>query len=174
MAVLAPGKQRGLVPRGRILEDVKRRDSEGKPHNFGVFASSGLAFLGALVSIGAAVGTFSQIDVAKRQNEISDRQSLAALVANITEQTRMLARASGPEYGSIEQTRLADAEEALALTNTLKVPVPAIDYYEMGEAFVGFDDFDGIVSYERAADARNDPHVRSGALRVPNKSPGLV
>ena len=114
----------------------------------------------------AAYGAYDQINIAKRQNEIADRQSLGALVADITQQKRVLEKTTPAERLPFEQAVQADAEEALALVDTLSKPVPPIDNYEIGTAFEGAAAYyNALASYRRAAETSIDPHYRASSLR---------
>lgn len=150
------------------VPDRQRRGAggESEPRNRTASTATVIALLGAFVSLGAAFGTLSQISVAKRQNEIAERQSLATLVTNITEQTRVLEHAPGQSNNSAEQARTADAEEAFAIARTPGVEVPAIDYYEMGLAFEGAgENQNAMISFEHADVKGFGALVRSNARR---------
>jgi hypothetical protein len=118
--------------------------------------------------VAAAYTAFDQIAVAKRQNEIADRQALGVIVASITEERRALEGTHGTRRLVIEEALIADAEEALTLVEAQAKPVPAVDNYEIGEAFEesGSTDYhSALTSFRRSAQVKTDPRYRAASLR---------
>jgi hypothetical protein len=149
------------------VQPERQPSAEGnrKPSLGGQLAT-GAACVSAIIAVLAAYGAFAQIDIAKRQNEIADRQSLGVIVADITQQKRVLEKTTGVPALVVEQAVLADAEEAFALVDTLKVSVPAVDNYEIESAFEGSGDYhNALRSFERATQTQNDPHYRASSWR---------
>jgi len=143
------------------------RTGGGAERGAAFWIGTGSACISALVAVVAAFLALSQLDFAKQQNEIADRQSLATLVTDIAQQTLVLSTATPTQRVVVLQDRLADAEEAAALVNTLKEREPAIDDYEIGLAFEGSDeDYRALRSLERGAESKSAPHYRATSLRL--------
>ena len=126
--------------------------------------------LGALITtVVAVVGVviaYGQLHLADVQTQVGNQESLVSLVTDIAQQTRSLATAPAAEQAAIDQARLADAAQGFALVNALQDQVPAIDDYELGQAFEGeFEYHDALISFDRAATG-TDPHYRASSLRA--------
>jgi hypothetical protein len=158
----------GLAPPAESQPDADSRTGTAGL-NRGAWLATGAACISAVISVIAAYGAFDQIDLAKRQNEIADRQSLGVLVADITEDKRALEKTTAiSRRAAVEEAMLADAEEALALVETQARPAPGIDNYEIGEAFLegGATEYhNALTSFRRAAQSGTDPRYRASALR---------
>lgn len=123
------------------------------------------ALITTAIAVVGAVIAYAQLHLADVQNRVGTQGSLVSLVIDIAQETRALTTAPAAEQPAIDQARVADAEQGLALVNALHDHVPAIDNYELGEAFEGaFEYHDALISFNRAAVA-NDPHYRASALR---------
>jgi hypothetical protein len=151
---------------GRGQAERQRSAAGNRKQSLGGQLATGAACVSAIIAVLAAYSAFAQIDIAKSQNEIADRQSLSVIVADITQQKRVLEKTKGVATIVVEEAMLADAEEALALVDTLKASVPAVDNYEIGAAFEASGDYyNALRSFRRATQTESDPHYRASSWR---------
>jgi hypothetical protein len=137
--------------------DPPRRDKKRRV-GLGALTTTAIAVVGVVIAYG-------QLHLADVQTKVGNQESLVSLVTDIAQQTRSLATAPGAQQAAIEQARLADAAQGFALVNALHDQVPAIDDYELGQAFQGeFEYRDALISFDRAA-AGGDPHYRASSER---------